>query len=66
MAYLGGWRNAVELLRPPDVTTFFQDLLDPDDEARGRGYESFESGSASLYVYRCRACGRCRSTWDCD
>ena len=66
MTYLGGWRNAVELLRPEDPSGFYEGLFDPDDEARSWGYEGFESGSRSLYVYRCRSCGRCRATWDCD
>ena len=38
----------------------------PDDEARRWGYEAFEAGHASLYVYRCRSCARLRATWDCD
>ena len=66
MAFLGGWRNAVELLRPDDPSVFFEALFDPDDEARGWGFDSFESGSPSLYVYRCRTCDRCRATYDCD
>lgn len=66
MTYLGGWRNAVKSLRPDDPIAFYKSLFDPDDEARGWGFERFESGSPSLYVYRCRNCGRCRATWDCD
>ena len=65
MIYLGGWRDAVEVLRPADPSRFFEGLLDPDDEARRWGYERFESGSPSLYAYRCGTCGRCRATWDC-
>lgn len=66
MTYLGGWCNAVQSIRPDDPSAFYESLFDPDDEARGWGYEGFESGSPSLYVYRCRSCGRCRATWDCD
>lgn len=66
MSYLGGWRNALEVLRPEDPAAFFRGLFDPGDEARDWGYESFEPGHASLYVYRCRRCNRCRATWDCD
>ena len=66
MTYMGGWRNVVESLRPDDPSAFFEGLFDPDDEARGWGYEPFESGNASLYVYRCRSCGRCRATYDWD
>jgi hypothetical protein len=66
MAYLGGWRGALESLRPEDPTAFFEGLFAPDDEASGWGYASFEPGHASLYVYRCRTCKRCRATWDCD
>ena len=66
MSYLGGWRNAVERLRPEDPSAFYESLFGPDDEGRGWGYEPFELGNASLYVYRCRACGRCRATYDRD
>lgn len=66
MAYLGGWRNAVESIRPDDPTAFYKSLFDPDDEARDWDSEVFASGSPSLYVYRCLECGRFRSTQDCD
>ena len=66
MSYLGDWRDAVEVLRPEDQDSFFQSLLDPDDEVRQEGFEAFEAGSICLYVYRCRSCFRCRATWDCD
>ncbi|WP_165247994.1 CbrC family protein [Paludisphaera soli] len=66
MAYLGGWRNAMESLRPDDPDAFYQALFAPEDEARSWGYEEFDEGSSSLYVYRCLACGRCRATYDWD
>jgi hypothetical protein len=66
MAYLGGWCNAVESLRPGKPGAFFDALFDPDDEARRWSYEGSESGSLSLYVYRCPRCGRCRANWDCS
>jgi uncharacterized protein CbrC (UPF0167 family) len=66
MTYLGGWRHAVEAIRPDDPIAFFEGLFDADDEARRLGYEAFESGSPSLYAYWCGTCGRCRATWDCD
>lgn len=66
MAYLGGWRNVIESLRPDDPGAFFEALFDSDDAATSLGYEPFELGNVSLYAYRCRTCGRCRATWDCD
>jgi uncharacterized protein CbrC (UPF0167 family) len=66
MTYLGGWRSVVGLLHPDDLQTFFEGLFDADDEAIQWGYEAFEAGNASLYVFRCRSCGRLRATWDCD
>ncbi|MEW4567811.1 CbrC family protein [Tautonia sp. JC769] len=67
MAYLGGWQDALESLRPEDPAAFFDAMFDPDDEARAWGFESFEPGHSScLYVYRCRTCDRRRATWDCD
>jgi uncharacterized protein CbrC (UPF0167 family) len=35
MSYLGGWRNAVERLRPEDPSAFYESLFGPDDEVRG-------------------------------
>lgn len=66
MTYLGGWRDVMESLRPDDPDAFFQELFAPDDEARSWGWEPFDEGSSSLYVYRCLSCGRCRATYDWD
>ena len=66
MAYLGGWRNAVESVKPDDPTAFYQSLFDPEDAARGWDGEVFASGNPGLYVYRCLECGRFRSTQDYD
>jgi hypothetical protein len=66
MTYMGGWTAVLESLRPDDPDAFFEALFDPDDQARQWGLKAFESGSLSLYVYRCRNCDRCRATYDCD
>src|SRR4051794_40376538 len=44
MTYLGGWRSVMEALRPGNLESFFEGLLDADDEAREWGYEAFEAG----------------------
>jgi uncharacterized protein CbrC (UPF0167 family) len=66
MAYVGGWRQVMESHRPDDPRAFFEPLLDPDDEAKEWAWECLDTGQVSLYVYRCRACGRFRATWDTD
>jgi len=66
MTYLGGWSSVVQSLQPNDPDAFLLALFGPDDEARSWGSEPFLEGSVSLYVYRCRACGRRRATYDSD
>jgi uncharacterized protein CbrC (UPF0167 family) len=66
MTYLGGWRDAMQSIRPDDPNALFEGLFDPDDEARRWGFEEFEAGSPSLYDYHCLSCNRLRATWDCD
>jgi uncharacterized protein CbrC (UPF0167 family) len=66
MSYTGGWRNIMESLRPDEPRAFCKSLFDPDDETRDWIWEEADSGSVSLYVYRCTSCGRYRATWDTD
>jgi hypothetical protein len=66
MAYIGGWRRALESIRPDDPRAFFVGIINPDDGPVDWVWEGLESGTVSLYVYHCQSCERHRANWDTD
>ena len=56
----------MESHRPDDPRAYFETLLDPNHEEREWVWECLGTGQVSLYVYRCRDCGRFRATWGSD
>jgi uncharacterized protein CbrC (UPF0167 family) len=66
MTYMGGWRSVLESIRPSDPRGFFEGLFGPDDGSPVCDWEEADVGNVSVYVYRCKSCGRYRATWDSD
>ena len=44
----------------------FEGLFSPGDGSPVCDWEEADVGNVSVYVYRCKSCGRYRATWDSD
>jgi uncharacterized protein CbrC (UPF0167 family) len=69
MTYIGEWANVLKSpRRPDDPRACFEQVIDPHEQSKEWVWEGLSRGTGSvcLYVFRCKTCGRFRSTWDMD
>jgi len=69
MTYLGEWTSLMNSQNPPsDAEALFNQIMEEDEQTRAWVWETVSAGtgSACVYVFQCKSCGRFRSSWDID